>query len=493
MSQGAVFLCQPCYGLVDPRSAKQFWARATDPAGPYKDLPRVYPEPRGSSLLANLFNSYWCEALNAQRGGVDVRYFAMLHADIIPADGWLDQLLHDLEETGADLMAAVCPLKDSRGLTSTAIDDPEDPWCVYRRLTLTEVHALPEVFGAADCGYPDRLLLANTGCWICRFDRPWRFRVHFEINDRVVFRAENSWCMDFGDKTDEEVGYVLDGECGKGSFQAQGMSEDWNFSRQLGRLGGKVLCTRRVALKHMGENTFPNSEPWGEFKEDENTASKWRQNGTPTARRPGILSEQYPDVEGWLTDGEGRALARLATAKNVLEIGSFCGRSTLWLARTAEHVCAVDTFDSRGIEGLVPHNTLGVFQANLEKYGVREKVSVKYGESAVVLPSLCERFDLCFIDGAHDEDSVNEDAILCLGVLRRGGLLVFHDYHSSLDPDVTTVVNRLVAGGARLVEVVGSLAVIRPADHQYRSSAAGWKYVGADAGPMAEKPALVEE
>jgi hypothetical protein len=464
MTEGAVFCCQPAYNFVDPRSAKQFWARATDPTGPYKDMPRIYPEPHGSSLLANQFNSYWCECLNAQRSGVDVRYFAMLHADIIPADWWLDQLLHDLDESGADLMAAVPPLKDSRGLSSTAVDDPDDPWCVYRRLTMTEVHALPEVFGAADFGYHDRLLLANTGCWVCRFDQPWRFKVHFEINDRIMFRTEDGWWTD-----PAEAGNFPNLE---GTFQAQNMSEDWNFSRQLGRLGGKVMCTRRVALKHMGEIPYPNSEPWGEFKQDENTASKWRNNGATIAqRRPCTLSEQYPDVEGWLTDGEGRALARLASGKICLEIGSYCGRSTLWLASTAASVWAFDTFDGRGIEGAEKRNTLAIFQHNLNQYGVRPKVKVCQGESGALLPLFRERgdrFDLCFIDGAHDEASVSSDVELCLGVLRKGGVLVFHDYGSPVDPDVTTVVDRLVSDGATLVEVIGSLAVIRPADHQYR-------------------------
>ena len=55
----------------------------------------------------------------------------------------------------------------------------------------------------------------------------------------------------------------------------------------------------------------------------------------------------------------------LATAKNVLEIGSFCGRSTLWLARTAEHVTAVDTFDCRGIEGVGPEQRVVEFGLEL--------------------------------------------------------------------------------------------------------------------------------
>ena len=37
-------------------------------------------------------------------------------------------------------------------------------------------------------------------------------------------------------------------------------------------------------------------------------------------------------VRGWLTQAEGDKLARLAEGKKVLEIGSYCGRSTIAMA-----------------------------------------------------------------------------------------------------------------------------------------------------------------
>jgi hypothetical protein len=48
------------------------------------------------------------------------------------------------------------------------------------------------------------------------------------------------------------------------------------------------------------------------------------------------------DVRGWLTEAEGRKLQELAIGKTVLELGSYCGRSTCAMAWTAARIVAVD-------------------------------------------------------------------------------------------------------------------------------------------------------
>lgn len=302
---GRIYVCQPTYGGGSADSHRAFWSGACREKSPLRGrIVKVYG---GRSLLANTFNSFWCHALNLQEwarleywqvelaeagdpdlGGQDpgwyarnrklgiqsgpfnndvaakeeseklalehhVSHFAMLHDDVCPQEGWLDQLLGDLEEHSADVMSAVVPIKDEQGLTSTAIDDPEDPWNVERRITMTELMRLPEVFGAADCGYPDRKLLVNTGCWICRLDREWRRHVSFTIRDRIVYKD--------------------------GKWTPEVASEDWNFSRDVQELGGKVMATRRVMLKHAGEMFYPNSHGWGNWKHDHHFAAKFGGRG----------------------------------------------------------------------------------------------------------------------------------------------------------------------------------------------------------------------
>jgi hypothetical protein len=189
--------------------------------------------------LAHGFNLLWCEALNGRKRG-EYTHFAMQHSDVEPEAGWLDVLLAELDRTGLDVLGVPVPLKDTRGLTSTAVgrDDGFD-WMPKRRLTLTEVHALPETFTSADLDGP---LLLNTGLWVCRLG-DWSERVCFTINDRIA--------------TDPD-----------GVFTALVEPEDWHFSRQLHRLGVTVGCTRMVRLAHVGMHPWPNTHGWGRLATD---------------------------------------------------------------------------------------------------------------------------------------------------------------------------------------------------------------------------------
>lgn len=255
-SQPVVFLGMPNYdGNVNMFAAMSFATGAS------KGKCKVFRSQSKSSLLPDAFNSLWVDCLN-QRGKHGFTHFAMLHSDIAPEDGWVDTLVSELERTGADLISAVSPIKDTRGVTSTAIDDQRDPWTVLRRLTLKEVYNLPETFGAAEAGWIGHRLLVNTGCWVCRLDRPWVEQcdtVFFEIKTRII--REN------------------------GGFTRQVIPEDWAFSRAVQDAGGRVLATRLVRLHHYGFHAYSNASPWGHWNEDEKRAeleprlAKIRSNG----------------------------------------------------------------------------------------------------------------------------------------------------------------------------------------------------------------------
>ena len=185
-----------------------------------------------NSSLVHCFTSLWCGALN-----LGCEYFAMLHGDVEPQPGWLDVLLGEMDRHTADCISAVAPLKDDRGCTSTAIDDPDNPWLPLRRLTMTDVFDLPETFSAADCGHPDNALLVNTGCFLVRMDA---LPADFVFEQRV-----------------RKV-------CSGGQWSSQLQPEDWIMSRTLHRLGRRVLATRKVALTHRGDFGYPNDRVWGE-------------------------------------------------------------------------------------------------------------------------------------------------------------------------------------------------------------------------------------
>jgi len=166
------------------------------------------------------------------------------------------------------------------------------------------------------------------------------------------------------------------------------------------------------------------------------------------------------DVDGWLSEFEGVELARLGEGKDVLEIGSYCGRSTICLAQKAKSVLIVDPFDGRATPA--PGDTFEKLLANLDRYGVIDRVMALTGTSEEILPDREERFDLIFIDGDHSREAVERDIELSLSLLRPGGLLVFHDYHNPTDPGVTAAVDELLYDGVELLGRFDSLAVVRP-------------------------------
>lgn len=211
-----------------------------------------------SSLLPKTFNLAWCAALHQARlGNIDL--FAMLHDDIQPEKGWLDKLVAELLRTGCDVLSAVSPIKDERGITSTAIPvaDPDDVWHVEKRLTMHEVHQLPETFTAADCGFPDRALLINTGCWVCRITDPRFHQVRpdgeldfcFQLHCRVLAKPEDEGC----------------------GYEIQMRSEDWEFGRWLWRNGLDARATSCVELQHFAHMGYPNNRVWGTVETEDKT------------------------------------------------------------------------------------------------------------------------------------------------------------------------------------------------------------------------------
>lgn len=248
MGERVCFLAGPHYGGLAAGTARAlFGAQSKDP-----NL-RVRVACQGNSLLAHCFNQFWVWALNAKQEGQQIDLFAMLHADVAPEPYWLDVLIAELDAGPYDLVSAVVPIKDSRGLSSTAISrpDPDDGYDVDFRLTMAEALSLPETFTAADCGFPDRFLLVNTGCWVCRFDPSWAEQVWFEIRSRVHKDAKGKW-------------------------QAEVDPEDWNFSRMVQRLGLRVAATRKVKLVHHGDMAYGNQSQWGEWTFDKDKLAEPR-------------------------------------------------------------------------------------------------------------------------------------------------------------------------------------------------------------------------
>lgn len=464
MSDRFVCLVQPSTGRAFPckGAAKAFYLPTS------RNVRRLERE-ASTSMLTRSFNMLTCEALNHYHGtggrpAHQFGYLAMLHDDVVPdeperlEDGtlgpaWLDTMLDELDRTGADLLSSVVPIKNECALTSTAVEvgDFYSP----RRLTMQEVMRLPETFTAADVPWagPDARLLVNTGCWVARFDPA--------VWEKFV---DPEWCADGGRAGWRDWNTV---RRVNGEWVAYDQAEDWGCAREFHRLGMKVMATRKVGLYHEHPQ-YHNRSDWGTWPTD----LAWISHRSLLAGGPPAEWRWPEEITGWLTEAEGRALAEVARGKDVLEIGSYLGKSTICMGQTAKLVTAVDPFDGRGTTA--PRPCMEEFLENIARHGLAQRVRTCCGTSEQALADLHgaqgETWDVAFVDGAHDYASVRRDAELAAAALRPGGLLCFHDYRSKpgehdggWDADVTRLVHEWLDAGWSMEGRAGTIAMLRRA------------------------------
>ncbi len=161
------------------------------------------------------------------------------------------------------------------------------------------------------------------------------------------------------------------------------------------------------------------------------------------------------DVEGWMTPGQARRLwtcARVVPAGGqIVEIGSFRGRSMIVLASAAEpgvDVVAIDPHagNDRGpqeFEGFEDHAALDhdVFNANLAAAGVAGRVRHVRKFSGEALADVPGSIDLLYIDGAHRFGPALDDIRRWSAKVRPGGDLLIHDSFSSIGVTAALVVS----------------------------------------------------
>ena len=167
------------------------------------------------------------------------------------------------------------------------------------------------------------------------------------------------------------------------------------------------------------------------------------------------------DVEGWMTDGQARLLwdsaRRVAPGGRIVEIGSFRGRSMVVLARAADptvELVAIDPHagNDRGpqeIDGFVDEaaEDHDVFNANLEKAGVRDRVRHVRAFSDAAHGDVDDPIDLLYIDGAHRYGPARTDVREWGARVADGGTMLIHDSFSSIG--VTLAILRELFTGRR--------------------------------------------
>lgn len=148
-------------------------------------------------------------------------------------------------------------------------------------------------------------------------------------------------------------------------------------------------------------------------------------------------------IEGWLTEGQARRLylAALTVPEGgqVVEIGSFRGRSASVLATAATRVVCIDPHlgSDRGPQEFAADPELGAsdyetFHANLATAGVADRVQHVRALSGEALDDVPGAADVLFVDGAHRYAPALDDLRRWGAKVPAGGRLLVHDAFSSI-------------------------------------------------------------
>lgn len=169
----------------------------------------------------------------------------------------------------------------------------------------------------------------------------------------------------------------------------------------------------------------------------------------PAAPTPEILAA-FEDAKGFMPVHEGLALYEAAVVAGrlglpLLEVGTYCGRSTLLLADAARGagVTALTVDHHRGSEEQQPGwdyhdpdtvdpelgrmDTLPLFRRTLHRAGLEDHVIAVVGRSPQVAKVWGGPLGLVFIDGGHTDEHATADYEGWAPHVAEGGLLVIHD------------------------------------------------------------------
>ncbi|MEH6570523.1 MAG: class I SAM-dependent methyltransferase [Halioglobus sp.] len=199
------------------------------------------------------------------------------------------------------------------------------------------------------------------------------------------------------------------------------------------------------------------------------------------------LPANIDDIKGFLAEDEAQALYDYAMLGSsigpVLEIGSYCGKSTIYLGLACQAnnstVFALD--HHRGSEehqlgeffhdpdlydqGVGLMDTFREFRRNIHRAGLDETVVPVVAGSEAAARNWHTPLGMVFIDGGHSLDAALTDYRCWSAHLKRGGLLAIHDiypdpYKGGQAPNAIYKM-ALASGLFELLVRVNSLGVLR--------------------------------
>jgi MMP 1-O-methyltransferase len=192
-------------------------------------------------------------------------------------------------------------------------------------------------------------------------------------------------------------------------------------------------------------------------------------------------------AKGFMPDDEGLALHEAAltaarrTGAPLLEVGTYCGKSAVYLGAAAREAGTVlftvdhhrgseenqAGWDHHDLEVVDPRtgrmDTLPFFRETIEAAELEDCVVGVIGQSAMVAAAWATPLAFLFIDGGHDEKVAMADYEGWATSLLPGGLLAIHDVFERPDDGGQGpfhVWQRAVADGFAPASTTGSLRIL---------------------------------
>jgi MMP 1-O-methyltransferase len=199
-------------------------------------------------------------------------------------------------------------------------------------------------------------------------------------------------------------------------------------------------------------------------------------------------------AKGFMPADEGDALhaaavaaAAVVPAAPFVEVGSYCGRSTIWLAAAAratgtvlfavdhhrgseENQAGWEWHDASVVDDRIGKmDTLPTFRATVHDAGMEDVVVAVVGQSPTVARHWSTPAALVFIDGGHGVEPARADYAGWSPHVALGGTLAIHDVFpdpadGGRPPYEEIFVPALASGRFRLASATGSLRVLTRVD-----------------------------
>ncbi|GAW87804.1 conserved hypothetical protein [Bathymodiolus platifrons methanotrophic gill symbiont] len=156
-----------------------------------------------------------------------------------------------------------------------------------------------------------------------------------------------------------------------------------------------------------------------------------------------------------------RALIMNIVPRTVVEVGSYIGISTLWIASAMadyeynKKLYCIDTFpnhtDNPWCPGVTLNDPLEFMKENIKKCGYQDFVEIHKGDSLLLinelLSNILKPIDFVFIDGDHSKEGCLSDFLNIEKYIATGGYILFHDVFPNfcgVDGPFYTLQNKII-------------------------------------------------